>query len=165
MIYTPHWCGCQSAVWMQSDLGKRHGRVFGQGNAPAKIGFCFDYKLIKLVSMGTSKNQLHQAGQTGKQMQQSELQELNLTLFIPFGEPRPYTVTQLTPRDLRGAWWVSSPFGHGTKPLVPCWDRCTTHFRTYFSGDWDVHWGLTGLLTHGHLSSFRQALRSPTAKL
>ena len=19
--------------------------------------------------------------------------------------------------------------------------RCTTHFRTYFSGDWDVHWG------------------------
>ena len=23
----------------------------------------------------------------------------------------------------------------------------TTHFRTYFSGDWDVHWGITGLLT------------------
>ena len=21
------------------------------------------------------------------------------------------------------------------------WGRCTTHFRTYFSGDWDVHWG------------------------
>ena len=20
-------------------------------------------------------------------------------------------------------------------------DWCTTHFRTYFSGDWDVHWG------------------------
>ena len=19
--------------------------------------------------------------------------------------------------------------------------RCTTHFRTYFSWDWDVHWG------------------------
>ena len=19
--------------------------------------------------------------------------------------------------------------------------RCTTHFRTYFSGDWDVYWG------------------------
>ena len=25
----------------------------------------------------------------------------------------------------------------------------TTHFRTYFSGDWDVHWGY-GVLTHGH---------------
>ena len=24
------------------------------------------------------------------------------------------------------------------------------HFRTYFSGDWDVHWGY-GILTHGHL--------------
>ena len=21
------------------------------------------------------------------------------------------------------------------------WGRCATHFRTYFSGDWDVHWG------------------------
>ena len=25
----------------------------------------------------------------------------------------------------------------------------TTNFRTYFSGDWDVHWGMTRLLTHG----------------
>ena len=25
--------------------------------------------------------------------------------------------------------------------------RCTTHFRAYFSGDWDVHWKITGLLT------------------
>ena len=24
----------------------------------------------------------------------------------------------------------------------------TAHFGTYFSGDWDVHWGY-GLLTHG----------------
>ena len=24
---------------------------------------------------------------------------------------------------------------------IPFWDRCTTHCRTYFSGDWDVHWG------------------------
>ena len=24
----------------------------------------------------------------------------------------------------------------------------TTHFRTNFSGDWDVHWGY-GVLTHG----------------
>ena len=33
---------------------------------------------------------------------------------------------------------------------IPFWGRCTTHFRTYFSGDWDVHWGY-GLLTHGHM--------------
>ena len=26
---------------------------------------------------------------------------------------------------------------------VPFWGGCTTHFRTNFSGDWDVHWGLT----------------------
>ena len=25
--------------------------------------------------------------------------------------------------------------------MVPFWGRCTTHFRTNFSGDWDVHWG------------------------
>ena len=30
--------------------------------------------------------------------------------------------------------------------------RCTTHFRIYFSGDWDIHWEY-GNLTHGHLSS------------
>ena len=24
---------------------------------------------------------------------------------------------------------------------IPFWGRCTTHFRTYFSGAWDVHWG------------------------
>ena len=27
----------------------------------------------------------------------------------------------------------------------------TTHFRTCFSGDWDVYWGY-GLLTHSHVS-------------
>ena len=32
--------------------------------------------------------------------------------------------------------------------LVPFWGGCTTHFRTYFSGDWDVHWG-HGILSHG----------------
>ena len=31
--------------------------------------------------------------------------------------------------------------GHGSKPMIPFRDRCTTHFRTYFSRDWDVHWG------------------------
>ena len=39
----------------------------------------------------------------------------------------------------------------GSRPMVPFWGRCTTHFRTYFSGDWDVHWGY-GILTHGHIS-------------
>ena len=36
--------------------------------------------------------------------------------------------------------------------LVPFWlvGEFTTHFRAYFSGDWDVHWGY-GILTHGHL--------------
>ena len=32
-----------------------------------------------------------------------------------------------------------------------CWGRCTTHFSTYFSGDWDVHQGC-GILTHSHLA-------------
>ena len=31
--------------------------------------------------------------------------------------------------------------GCGSKPMVPFWGRCTTHFRTYFSGGWDVHRG------------------------
>ena len=30
--------------------------------------------------------------------------------------------------------------------------RCTTQFRTYFSGDWDVHWK-HGVLTHGHVKN------------
>ena len=38
-------------------------------------------------------------------------------------------------------------YGYGSKLMVPFWGRCTTHFKTYFSGDWDVHWGY-GLLTH-----------------
>ena len=32
------------------------------------------------------------------------------------------------------------PNGHGSKPMVPCWDRFTTH-SSLFCGDWDVHWG------------------------
>ena len=31
--------------------------------------------------------------------------------------------------------------GCGSKPMAPFWGRCTTHFRTYFGGDWDVYWG------------------------
>ena len=47
-------------------------------------------------------------------------------------------------------WGMSGDGGHGSKPMVPFWDRCTTHFRTYFSGDWDVHWGYR-VFTHGHI--------------
>ena len=47
----------------------------------------------------------------------------------------------------------SEEFGCGSKPTVPFWGRCTTHFRTYFGGDWDVHWGSNqDFLTHGHFS-------------
>ena len=38
-------------------------------------------------------------------------------------------------------------FGCGSKPMVPFWGRCTTHFRTNCSRDWDVHWGY-GIWTH-----------------
>ena len=34
-----------------------------------------------------------------------------------------------------------SQYGCGSKPMVSFWGGCTTHFSTYFSGDWDVHWG------------------------
>ena len=33
----------------------------------------------------------------------------------------------------------------------PFLGKCTTYFRTYFSGDWDVHWGTIWILTHGHM--------------
>ena len=36
---------------------------------------------------------------------------------------------------------------------IPFWGRCTAHFGRDFSGDWDVHWGITGVLTHGHVFS------------
>ena len=37
----------------------------------------------------------------------------------------------------------------------------TTHFRTYFSGDWDVHWGYGLLLvTHGHMPPTQQSIAS-----
>ena len=35
---------------------------------------------------------------------------------------------------------------------IQFWGRCTTHCRTYFSGDWDVHWGYDLDLTHGQSS-------------
>ena len=35
------------------------------------------------------------------------------------------------------------------KPMLPFWGRCTTHFRTHFSGDWGTIW----LLTHGQIQN------------
>ena len=32
---------------------------------------------------------------------------------------------------------------------IPFWGGCTTHFRAYFSWDWDVHYGF---LTPGHVT-------------
>ena len=43
--------------------------------------------------------------------------------------------------------WVRT---HG----IPLWGRCTTRFRTYFSGDLDVNSGY-GILTHGHVPGGR----------
>ena len=36
--------------------------------------------------------------------------------------------------------------------VAPFRRRCTTHFRTYSSGDWDVHSGY-GILTHGQAAN------------
>ena len=43
--------------------------------------------------------------------------------------------------------WLSKPTGSH----FGVFGEFTTHFRTYFSANWDVHWGLTGLLTHGNV--------------
>ena len=41
-----------------------------------------------------------------------------------------------------------------SKPMVPFWGRCITHFRTYFSGWIGMFTGDTiRVLTHGHIAS------------
>ena len=49
---------------------------------------------------------------------------------------------------------------------ISFWGRCSTHFRTYFWGDWDVHWGY-GILTRGHVGKepppFKKTLSSHPA--
>ena len=49
--------------------------------------------------------------------------------------------------------WLWGPI-FGQVQMVPFWlvGEFATHFRAYVSGDWDVHWGLTGVLTHGHIA-------------
>ena len=56
-------------------------------------------------------------------------------------------------------FWETGQLGCGSKPMVPFLGRCTTHFRIYFSGDWDVHGGY-GILTHDHLIGITFTLRS-----
>ena len=48
--------------------------------------------------------------------------------------------------------------------MVPFWGRCPTHFRTYFSGDRDVHWGY-GILTHGHVFRCHDTHSQPLANM
>ena len=57
-------------------------------------------------------------------------------------------VVKLLPLDGLAA---TSASGCGSTIMVPFLGRCTTHFRAYFSGDWDVHWGY-GILTHGQVA-------------
>ena len=62
-------------------------------------------------------------------------------------------VPRLLTSDVRAGWTKTS----AQKWLwvktneIPFWGRCTTHVSGDFSGDWDVHWGLTGILTHGQI--------------
>ena len=45
--------------------------------------------------------------------------------------------------------WLSKPF---LDPILGV-GEFTAHFRTYFSGVWDVHWGCgLWILNHGHLA-------------
>ena len=48
---------------------------------------------------------------------------------LPYGHGSKLMVMYLS---LQGLWLLGSHFGVS---------EFTTHFRTYFSGDWDVHWG------------------------
>ena len=50
-------------------------------------------------------------------------------------------------RGLCGGLWGTPIWPWVNTNGIPFWGRCTTHFRTYFSGGWDVHRGITGLLT------------------
>ena len=39
------------------------------------------------------------------------------------------------------SFWVGAQMSVGQTNEIPFWGRCTTHFRTSFSVDWDVHLG------------------------
>ena len=63
----------------------------------------------------------------------------------------PHHAVVVVPRTSRGwthAEWLTLTWLWVKTDEIPFWGRCTSHFRTYFSGDWDIHCGY-GLLTHG----------------
>ena len=63
---------------------------------------------------------------------------------------------QIQPKKLQGVVSIcqGEAFGCGCQKRfgIPFWlvGEFTTHFRTYFSRDWDVYWGY-GILTHGQM--------------
>ena len=59
-----------------------------------------------------------------------------------------------------GLPWLDKIFPRDVAVGQHQWDpllvgRCTTHSRTDFCGDWDVHWGY-GVLTHSHVTTTRR---------
>ena len=63
-------------------------------------------------------------------------------MFVGFLERKiPGKNGEVPPREVYafGGW----PFGCGSKPMGSHFGvgEFTTHFRTYLSGDWDLHWG------------------------
>ena len=54
---------------------------------------------------------------------------------------------------------VFTAYGCGSKPMVPVWGRCTTHF-SLFCWEWDVHWGY---LDFGPWPANTSAFRQPAS--
>ena len=69
-----------------------------------------------------------------RQRQWQCLKSPTVFVFVFFGRP------------IRRAIWLWL-----LRPMVPFSGRCTTHFRTYFSVELEVHWGYR-LFTHGHMA-------------
>ena len=69
------------------------------------------------------------------------MESISPTALSRTNSPRPGTKLVVYLPIYVAETWI--PFGCGTTPMVPLWGRCTTHFRTYFSGwiESDVHWG------------------------
>ena len=64
--------------------------------------------------------------------------------------------TQPVVRESNASFRVVVPMVVKAKDPIFGW--VNSHFRTYFSGDWDVHWGY-GILTHGHFQDVLLKLR------
>ena len=74
-----------------------------------------------------------------------------LIYYAPFVSQNSYLIATLARGDDR-------PSSHNLRDMavvvktngIPFWGRCTTHFRTFLGGDWDVHW-VCGILTRAHM--------------